>query len=65
MDPSDPAYDVLLNDIAISNGELAAQGTFLVTRIRTEVSAILTDEQREKLKRKRERMKERMKEHFE
>ncbi|MEO1204550.1 MAG: Spy/CpxP family protein refolding chaperone [Pseudomonadota bacterium] len=64
LNPDDPAYDMLLNDIAISNGELAAQGTFLFTRIRSEVNAILTDEQREKLKRKKERMKERMEERF-
>ncbi len=59
LDPGDPAYDVLLGDIALSNGELATQGTFLFTRIRNEVGAILTDEQRDKLERRKARMKER------
>jgi Spy/CpxP family protein refolding chaperone len=64
LDPGDPAYEILLSDIAISNGELAAQGTYLFTRIRAEVGAILTDEQREKIKRKKERIRERMEQRF-
>ncbi len=58
LDLTDPANAVVLNDIAISNGELATQGTLLFTRIRGEVNAILTDEQREKLARGKQRMRE-------
>ena len=54
LDVGDPA----VNDIAISNGELATQGTLLAHRVRSEVRAVLTDEQIEKLERSRERMRE-------
>ena len=60
LDPADPAYSVTLNEIALSNGELATKGTLLFTRIRTEVNAVLTDEQRAKLARGKERMRERL-----
>ena len=59
LDPADPAYGVTLNNIAVSNGELATDGTLLFTRIRTEVNAVLTDEQRDKLARSKERMRQR------
>jgi Spy/CpxP family protein refolding chaperone len=52
----DPEYSTVLNNIAISNGQLATEGTLLFTRIRTEVHAVLTDEQREKLARSKKRM---------
>ena len=58
LDASDPAYSSELNSIAISNGQLATEGTLLFTRIRTEVHAVLTDEQLEKLARSKQRMRE-------
>lgn len=57
LDTSDAAYSAELNNIAISNGQLATEGTLLFSRIRTEVNAVLTDEQREKLARGKERMR--------
>ncbi len=62
LDANDAAYSAELNNIAISNGELATEGTLLFTRIRTEVHAVLTDEQIAKLERGKERMKKRFKE---
>lgn len=64
LDPTDPAYDVELNSIAVSNGELATTGTLLAVRVRNEVAAVLTDEQIAKLERGKERMKKRMKRRF-
>ncbi len=52
----DPAYSTQLNDIAISNGELATEGTLLFTRVRSEIHAVLTEEQLDKLERGKERM---------
>ena len=54
MDAGDPA----VNDIAVSNGELATQGTLLAHRVRSEVRAVLTDDQIEKLERSRDRMRD-------
>lgn len=53
LDAADPA----VNGIAISNGELATQGTLLAHRVRNEIRAVLTAEQIEKLERARERMR--------
>ena len=61
LDPNDPS----VNDIAISNGELATQGTLLAHRVRNEVRAVLTDEQLEKLERVRDRMHEAAERRFE
>ena len=58
LDASDSAYSAELNNLAISNGQLATEGTLLFTRIRTEVHAVLTEEQREKLARSKERMRQ-------
>lgn len=55
LDASDPE----VQNIAISNGELATEGTLLLTRIRSEIDAVLTDEQRARLAEARERRKER------
>ena len=52
----DPAYSTQLNDIAVSNGELATEGTLLFTRVRSEIHAVLTEEQLDKLERGKERM---------
>ena len=57
LDTSDAAYSAELNNIAISNGELATEGTLLFSRIRNGVDAVLTDEQREKLVRGKKRMR--------
>ena len=54
----DPAYSTELNNIALSNGQLATEGTLLFTRVRNEVHAVLTEEQREKLARGKERMRQ-------
>ena len=58
LETSDPAYSTEINNIAVSNGQLATEGTLLFTRIRSEINAVLTDEQREKLARGKERMRE-------
>ncbi len=58
LDTGDPAYSTALNDIAISNGQLATEGTLLFTRVRSEVHAVLTDDQRDKLARGKERMRQ-------
>jgi Spy/CpxP family protein refolding chaperone len=55
LDASDPE----VQNIAMSNGELATQGTLLLARIRSEIHAVLTDEQRAMLAEVRERRKER------
>lgn len=60
LDSNDPAYATQLNNLALSNGQLATDGTLLATRIRTEIDAVLTDEQREKLARGKERMRQRL-----
>lgn len=57
LDTSDPAYSAELDNIAISNGQLATEGTLLFTRVRTEIHAVLTDDQREKLARSKQRMR--------
>ena len=62
LDTSDPAYETTLNNIALSNGQLATDGTLLFTRLKTELSAVLTAEQAEKLARGKERMRERIQE---
>ena len=56
LDTADPGYSVQLNDIALSNGQLATDGTLLFSRVRSEIHAVLTDEQRDKLARSKERM---------
>jgi len=62
LDPNDAEYSTTLNNIATSNGQLATEGTLLFTRIRNEVHAVLTDEQREKLAQSKDRMRERFEE---
>lgn len=58
LDPGDPE----VQNIAISNGELATEGTLLASRIRGEIDAVLTDEQKAKLATAREDRKQRRKE---
>jgi Spy/CpxP family protein refolding chaperone len=64
LDPADPAYDAALNNIALSNGELATTGTLLMVRVRSEVHAVLTNEQIAKLERGKDRMKKRLQRRF-
>lgn len=59
LDADDPAYSTQLNDIAVSNGQLATEGTLLFTRVRSEINAVLTEEQRDKLERGKDRMRQR------
>ena len=49
LDTTDPDYSAKLTNLAIANGELATEGTILFGRVRAEVTAELTDEQRERL----------------
>ncbi|MGI9271725.1 MAG: Spy/CpxP family protein refolding chaperone [Woeseiaceae bacterium] len=49
LDPNDPNRSALLNDIAVENGQLATEATLLFDRVRGEISAVLTDEQRAKV----------------
>ena len=56
LDAEAPGYWTQVNDIAISNGQLATDGTLLFTRVRSEIQAVLTEEQRDKLTRSKERM---------
>ena len=58
LDATDPAYSTELDNIALSNGQLATEGTLLFTRLRVEIDAVLTEEQREKLARGKERMRQ-------
>ena len=53
-----------MNNIALSNGELATTGTLLAVRVRSEVHAVLTDQQLSKLERGKERMKKRLQRRF-
>ena len=49
LDPADADYSAKLNNLAIENGELVAEGTMLFGRVRSEIAAELTDEQRAEL----------------
>ena len=49
LDTSNPDYSALLNNLAMENGELVAEGTMLFGRVRSEVDAQLTDAQRAEL----------------
>ncbi len=48
LDANDPNRSALLNDIAIEKGQLTTEATLLFDRVRGELSAVLTDEQRAK-----------------
>ena len=58
LDASDSAYSAQLNDVAVSNGQLATEGTLLFTRVRSEIRAVLTAEQLDKLERSKKRMRQ-------
>lgn len=57
LDAGDPE----IQNIAISNGELATEGTLLFSRIRGELHAVLTEEQIAKVAELKEQRKERRK----
>jgi Spy/CpxP family protein refolding chaperone len=59
LDSNAPDYSALINNIALENGQLATEGTLLFSRIRNDINAVLTDEQREKLATRRENMRKR------
>jgi hypothetical protein len=59
LDPSDPAYDTTMQNIAISNGELATAPTLLMARVRGEAHAVLTEEQIARLERGKARARPR------
>ena len=56
LDPDDPNRSASLSEIADEKGQLAAEATLLFDRVRNEVSAVLTDEQRTKFEQGRDRM---------
>ncbi|MDH5456990.1 MAG: Spy/CpxP family protein refolding chaperone [Gammaproteobacteria bacterium] len=56
------AGDPEVQNIAASNGELATEATLLFSRVRGEIHAVLTDEQRAQLAEMKEDRKERRKE---
>ncbi|MEM9689015.1 MAG: Spy/CpxP family protein refolding chaperone [Pseudomonadota bacterium] len=64
LDPDSASYDAELNNIALSNGELATTGTLLAVRVKAAVADVLTDEQKAKLERGKERMKKRIQSRF-
>ena len=49
LDANDPDYSAKLSDIAAESGELTASRTMLMGSMRSEISAVLTEEQRAKL----------------
>jgi Spy/CpxP family protein refolding chaperone len=49
LDANDPNRSVLLSEIAMEKGQLTAEGILLSDRVRSEIDAVLTDEQRAKL----------------
>jgi Spy/CpxP family protein refolding chaperone len=63
LDPSDKDYGARLSNLAEENGYLATQATELHGRVRAEISAQLTPEQRLELAERSSRMKERFRDH--
>ena len=49
LDVSDPDYGAKLQDLSAQSGELAAELTLLAGQLRADASAVLTDEQRQKM----------------
>lgn len=65
LDESDPGFAIVLEDIAMSNGQLATEATLVGFRVRSDIHAVLTDEQREKAERGKARMKEALRKRIE
>jgi Spy/CpxP family protein refolding chaperone len=55
LDPNDLNRSALLNDIAVEKGQLVTESTLLFERVRGELSAVLTEEQRAKIEEHRGR----------
>ena len=59
LDVDDPDYGAALQNLAAKSGRLAAELTLLTGRVRGELAAILTDEQRATLEARKSRIDER------
>jgi Spy/CpxP family protein refolding chaperone len=59
LDPADASYAIDLEAAAAENGQLAKDATLLFSRVRNEVNAVLSDDQRAKLKERMDRRKDR------
>lgn len=59
LDVNDPDYDTRLKDLSIEIGNVTSEATLLHGRLRAEVFAQLTPEQRERAAENRDRMRER------
>jgi len=59
LDPADASYAIDLETAAAENGQLAKEMTLLIFRVRNEVNAVLTDDQRAALKERMERHRDR------
>jgi protein CpxP len=49
LDVNDPAYEAKLQDLATESGQLATEMTLLHGRLRADINAVLTPEQRQQL----------------
>ena len=58
LDATSASYSTDLDAIAAENGRLATEATYLATRVRAEINAVLTDEQQAMLEQGMERMRE-------
>lgn len=65
LDPSDADYEAKVQALAKENAKVAEQRTLLRAKKHAEVMAILTDEQKDKLKEHRKEMKSKMKKQHE
>lgn len=59
LDSSDANYSIELEQAATEKGRLATEATLLHSRVRTEVTAVLTEEQRAEFEQSKERRKKR------
>jgi Spy/CpxP family protein refolding chaperone len=62
LDVSDDNYDVRLNELAAEKGALASEQALLHGRLKAEINAVLTPEQRQQLAEKADTMREHFKE---
>jgi Spy/CpxP family protein refolding chaperone len=61
LEVSDSNYDARLNELAAEKGAIASEQALLHGRLKAEVNAVLTPEQRQELADKRDRIRERFK----
>jgi Spy/CpxP family protein refolding chaperone len=59
LNPADANYVIDLEAAAAENGQLAKDATLLFSRVRNEVNAVLSDDQRARLKERMDRRKDR------